>query len=45
MQFEVPYDYLVVSVGEQPATFGVPGVQEHTFFMKEASPSVRRPPP
>lgn len=23
--FEIPYDFAVVSVGEQPATFGVPG--------------------
>lgn len=33
--FEVPYDILVVAVGEQPATFGVPGVLEHCSFMKE----------
>jgi NADH dehydrogenase FAD-containing subunit len=24
-QFEIPYDMVVVAVGEQPATFGVPG--------------------
>ncbi len=24
-QFEIPYDVVVVAVGEQPATFGVPG--------------------
>ena len=34
-QFEVPYDVLVVSVGERPATFGTPGVEEHCFFLKE----------
>ena len=28
-------DILVVSVGEQPATFGTPGVEENCFFMKE----------
>ncbi len=33
--FEVPYDILVVAVGEQPATFGVKGVKEYCFFMKE----------
>lgn len=33
-QFEVPYDILVVSVGEQSATFGTPGVRENCFFMK-----------
>ena len=30
-EFEVPYDILVVAVGEQPATFGIPGVDEHCF--------------
>ena len=33
-QFEVPYDLLVVAVGERPATFGVAGVEEHCYFMK-----------
>jgi hypothetical protein len=32
---QVQYDTLVVAVGEQPASFGVPGVHEHCFFMKE----------
>lgn len=27
-QFEIPYDMVVVGVGEQPATFGVPGRQQ-----------------
>lgn len=27
-------DILVVAVGEQPATFGVKGVEEHCYFMK-----------
>lgn len=38
--FEVPYDILVVSIGERPATFGTPGVEEHCFFMKEVSDTV-----
>lgn len=33
-KFELPYDILVVAVGEEPATFNVPGVAEHCFFMK-----------
>ncbi len=33
-QFEVAYDAVVVSVGEQTATFGVPGVTEHCYFLK-----------
>ena len=33
-QFEVAYDILVMAVGETTATFGVPGVTEHCFFMK-----------
>lgn len=32
---EVPYDQLVVSVGAENATFGVPGVREHSCFLKE----------
>ncbi|CAK9437967.1 uncharacterized protein LODBEIA_P23450 [Lodderomyces beijingensis] len=31
------YDYLVVGVGAQPSTFGIPGVAEHSTFMKEIS--------
>ena len=37
---QVPYDLLVVAVGEQPATFGVPGVSEHCYFMKEINDTV-----
>lgn len=33
-EFELVYDTLVMAIGEQPATFGVPGVQEHCFYMK-----------
>ncbi|KAE8441797.1 hypothetical protein EG329_004310 [Mollisiaceae sp. DMI_Dod_QoI] len=32
---EVPYDMLVVSVGAENATFGIPGVKEHSCFLKE----------
>lgn len=39
-QFDVPYDVLVVAVGERPASFGVPGVEEHCFFMKEVRDAV-----
>jgi NADH:ubiquinone reductase (non-electrogenic) len=35
-KFELDYDFLVVAVGAQPATFGIPGVAEHACFMKEA---------
>ncbi|KAH8109486.1 FAD/NAD-binding domain-containing protein [Phellopilus nigrolimitatus] len=31
----IPYDYLVMSVGAEVQTFGIPGVQEHACFMKE----------
>lgn len=40
-EFEVEYDTLVVAVGEQPATFGVPGVQDYAFFMKEITDAVK----
>eukprot|EP00854_Cymbomonas_tetramitiformis_P017022 gene17022-20239_t len=33
--FEVEYDQLVITVGAKPATFGIPGVAEHGFFLKE----------
>ncbi|KAI9698823.1 MAG: NADH:ubiquinone oxidoreductase [Candelina mexicana] len=32
---EVPYDMLVVGVGAENATFGIPGVREHSSFLKE----------
>lgn len=34
-QTEVPYDMLVVAVGAENATFGIPGVREHSCFLKE----------
>lgn len=37
VQFEVPYDILVCSQGEMPATFGVKGVEQYAYFMKEIS--------
>jgi len=32
---EVPYDMLVIGVGAENATFNIPGVREHTCFLKE----------
>lgn len=37
--FALHYDKLVVAVGAEPNTFGVKGVKEHTFFLKEAEHS------
>ncbi|KAI3404832.2 hypothetical protein KGF56_002349 [Candida oxycetoniae] len=37
----ISYDYLVVSIGAQPSTFGLPGVAEHSTFVKEVSDSAR----
>lgn len=34
---EVPFDYLVVGVGAENQTFGIPGVREHSCFLKEVS--------
>lgn len=31
----IDYDYLVVGVGAQNSTFGIPGVQDHACFLKE----------
>eukprot|EP00904_Undaria_pinnatifida_P011571 jgi/Undpi1/7544/HiC_scaffold_22.g10017.m1 len=33
--FELPFDYLVVSVGATSNTFGTPGVKEHCIFLKQ----------
>ncbi|KZT30108.1 FAD/NAD(P)-binding domain-containing protein [Neolentinus lepideus HHB14362 ss-1] len=33
--FSVPYDKLVISVGAYSQTFGVPGVKEHAYFLKD----------
>jgi NADH:ubiquinone reductase (non-electrogenic) len=34
------YDYLVISVGAEPATFNIPGVREHTRFIKEVEDGI-----
>ncbi|CAK4111107.1 unnamed protein product [Aphanomyces euteiches] len=33
--YKVNYDMLVVACGSRPLTFGLPGVEEHAFFLKE----------
>jgi NADH:ubiquinone reductase (non-electrogenic) len=35
MDTVVPFDMLVVGVGAENATFGIPGVKEHSCFLKE----------
>lgn len=35
------YDYLVIGVGAKPSTFGIPGVAEHSIFLKEVSDSIK----
>lgn len=32
---EIPYDMLVIGVGAENATFGIPGVRENSCFLKE----------
>ncbi|MDQ3913432.1 MAG: NAD(P)/FAD-dependent oxidoreductase [Actinomycetota bacterium] len=34
---EFPYDHLVLSLGAEPAFFGIPGVEEHSFKMRGVS--------
>mmetsp|Transcript_2244 Transcript_2244/g.5538 ORF Transcript_2244/g.5538 Transcript_2244/m.5538 type:complete len:560 (+) Transcript_2244:136-1815(+) len=41
MELELSYDKLVVAVGAQPNTFGIPGVMEHGLFLKEAEDSAK----
>ena len=36
---QVIYDIMVCAVGEMTATFGVPGVMEHCYFMKASLPT------
>jgi NADH dehydrogenase FAD-containing subunit len=33
----IPYDRLVVAVGAKVNTFGIPGVEEHCFFLKQVA--------
>ncbi|ESP04189.1 hypothetical protein LOTGIDRAFT_224073 [Lottia gigantea] len=35
LQYTIDYDKLVIAVGALSNTFGVPGVEEHAFFLKE----------
>ncbi|EXJ84007.1 NADH dehydrogenase [Capronia epimyces CBS 606.96] len=35
METQIPFDMLVVGVGAENATFGIPGVREHACFLKE----------
>jgi NADH:ubiquinone reductase (non-electrogenic) len=32
---DLPYDHLIVAVGAQPNTFGIPGVKENALYLKE----------
>jgi NADH:ubiquinone reductase (non-electrogenic) len=41
MELELSYDKLVIAVGAQPNTFGIPGVQQHALFLKEAEDSAK----
>lgn len=41
IEFDVPYDILVVAVGETTATFNVPGAREHAHFLKEITDARR----
>jgi len=34
-QLTLDYDHLVVAVGAQPNTFGIPGIDKHAMFLKE----------
>lgn len=40
-QNEIPFDMLVVGVGAENATFGIPGVREHGCFLKEVGDAQR----
>ncbi|CAL0312030.1 unnamed protein product [Lupinus luteus] len=36
-QFKVAYDKLVIASGAEPLTFGIKGVKEHAFFLREVN--------
>ncbi|MBI5443164.1 MAG: NAD(P)/FAD-dependent oxidoreductase [Deltaproteobacteria bacterium] len=36
----ISYDYLIVAAGSMPFSFGVPGVDEHAFFLKSLEQGV-----
>lgn len=38
--FELEYDHLIVAVGAESATFGIPGVKEHAVFLKDVQHSI-----
>lgn len=40
-ELELSYDKLVIAVGSQPNTFGIPGVKENALFLKEAEDSAK----
>lgn len=35
--FKVAYDKLVIAAGAEPVTFGIKGVNEHAFFLREVN--------
>lgn len=37
---QLDYDYLIIAVGAEPVTFGIPGVKEHTRFLKEVEDGI-----
>ncbi|TPX10829.1 uncharacterized protein E0L32_008218 [Thyridium curvatum] len=41
VETEVPYDMLVLGVGAENSTFGIPGVREHSCFLKEIGDAQR----
>ncbi|KAJ9168911.1 hypothetical protein P3X46_020388 [Hevea brasiliensis] len=36
-QFKVAYDKLVIAAGAEPVTFGIKGVNEHAYFLREVN--------
>lgn len=36
-RFKVAYDKLVIAAGSEPLTFGIKGVKEHAYFLREVN--------
>lgn len=41
VEFALDYDYLVIAVGAWNNTFGIPGVEQHAYFLKELTDARR----
>ena len=41
IEFDVDYDRLLYSIGARTTTFGIPGVEEYTNFLKQVGDAMQ----